>query len=198
MMKQTMLLIDYENIHHIDLSLIEDETIDIKIFVGQAQNKIPFALVQTAQAFGKRIEWIKIDGVGNNALDFHIAFYLGKLSTEIVEAEFIILSKDKGYDPLIKHINKSQIACKRIQSLSELFPNKFDFVGDSELIGEIIEKLTKVQKNKRPRAKKTLHQYLKSLLSKKKLSDREINTLIDTLLVENKISTGSNRLVYNF
>ena len=196
-MQQTILLVDYENIHHIDLSLIEDEEIEIKIFVGQAQNKIPFGLVETAQKFGTRIEWIKIDGAGNNALDFHIAFYLGKLSLES-EVKFLILSKDKGYDPLIKHVNKSQIGCQRIQSLWELFPEKFDGVQNAELITEVVEKVAKVQKNKRPRAKKTLHQYLKSLLNKKKLSDREINTLIETLFMQDRISAGANRLVYNF
>jgi len=51
----------------------------ILIFICQSQNKIPFELVIAAQNFGSQLEWIKIDGNGPNALDFHIAFYLGEI-----------------------------------------------------------------------------------------------------------------------
>ena len=195
---KTILLVDYENIHNIDLSIIQEQNIDIKIFVGQAQNKIPFKLVQTAQKFGQRVEWIKIEGAGSNALDFHIAFYLGQSTKDLEGVTFLILSKDKGFDPLIRYINKSKINCQRIESLPGTLPEKCDLPSNTDLISEIIEKLSKIQKNKRPRAKNTLHQYLKSILNKKKLSDQEINLLVDTLFVQNKISQGNSRLTYNF
>lgn len=192
------LLVDYENIQNIDLSLIEEENIEIKIFVGQTQNKIPFNLVQTAQRFGQRLEWIKIEGIGNNALDFHLAFYLGRLSKDVEGETFLILSKDKGFDPLVRYINKSKVKCQRITSLVEFFREKDLVVRNTDLVVEVIEKLSKVQKNKRPRTKKTLQQYLKSLLRQKKLSESEISVLVETLFAHNKISEGTNRLTYNF
>lgn len=195
---KTILLVDYENIQNIDLSSIKEENIEIKIFVGQTQNKIPFNLVQTAQRFGQRLEWIKIDGIGNNALDFYLAFYLGRLFQNTEGETFLILSKDKGFDPLVRYINKNQVNCYRIQSLVEFFEEQNAIDSNNNLVLEVIEKLSKVEKNKRPRTKKTLQQYLKSLLNKKKLSEQEINTLIETLFIQDKISQGINRLTYNF
>jgi hypothetical protein len=103
-MSDKFLLIDYENIQKVDLSDVADNTL-VRIFVGQSQKSIPIELVKQAQRFGHHLEWIKIEGEGKNALDFHITFYLGKLQTEHKAASFVILSKDKGFDPLIKHIN---------------------------------------------------------------------------------------------
>lgn len=198
-LNKTVLLVDYENIQNIDLSVIQEQDIDIKIFVGQAQNKIPIELVQATQRFGQRVEWIKIEGTGSNALDFHIAFYLGKFSKDIAGGSFLILSKDKGFDPLIRYINKSKVNCQRIQSLLELSKEKDVLISqNTDSIVKVIENLSKIQKNKRPRTRKTLRQHIKSLLNQKKLSDQEIDTLVDTLFVQKKISEASNHLTYNF
>ncbi|MGG6296894.1 PIN domain-containing protein [Leptolyngbya sp. AN02str] len=198
-LKKTILLVDYENIQNINLSVIQEQEIEIKIFVGQAQNKVPIELVQATQKFGSRVEWIKIEGTGSNALDFHIAFYLGRFSKDIGGGSFLILSKDKGFDPLIKYINKSKVNCQRIQSLLELSKEKDALISqNTDSITKAIENLSKIQKNKRPRTRKTLRQHIKSLLIQKKLSDQEIDTLVDTLFVQKKISEASNHLTYNF
>ncbi|MBD2072669.1 hypothetical protein H6F86_01950 [Phormidium sp. FACHB-592] len=198
-LKKAILLVDYENVQNIDLSEIQEQDIDIKIFVGQAQNKIPMELVQATQRFGQRVEWIKIEEAGSNALDFHIAFYLGKLSKEIGAGSFLILSNDKGFDPLIKHISKSKIKCQRIQSLLAVSKEKNVLISQNvDSIAKVIENLSRIQKNKRPRTQKALRQHIKTLLLQKKLSDKEIDTLVDNLFVQKKISEVSNRLTYSF
>jgi PIN domain len=197
--KKTILLVDYENIQNIDLSVIQEQDIDIKIFIGPAQNKIPIELVQASQQFGHRVEWIKIEAAGSNALDFHIAFYLGKFCKELGGGTFLILSKDKGFDPLIKYMNKSKVNCKRVQNLLDCFKKKDETVSqNSTSIAKVIENLSKIQKNKRPRTRKTLSQHIKSLLTQKKPSEQEVDTLVDTLFLQKKISEISNHLTYNF
>lgn len=198
-LKKTILLVDYENIQNIDLSIIHDQDIEIKIFVGQAQNRIPIELVQATQRFGQRVEWIKIEGAGSNALDFHIAFYLGRWSKGAEGSSFLILSKDKGFDPLMKYLNRSKINCQRIQSLLELSREKDMLPAENtDSIAKVIENLSKIQKNKRPRTRKTLRQHIKSLLVQKKLNDQEIDTLVDTLFVQKKVSEVSGHLTYSF
>jgi hypothetical protein len=197
--QKTVLLIDYENVQDIDLSIIQEQDVDIKIFVGQAQSKIPVNLVQATQQLGARVEWIKIEGAGNNALDFHIAFYLGKSSKDMGGESFIILSKDKGFDPLVKYLRKSKIKCRRIQSLLELSKEKNASTHqNSDLIAKVDKNLSKIQKDKRPRTQKTLRQHIKSLFNQKKMSDHEIDTLIESLFIQKKISEVSDRLTYNF
>ena len=55
-----------------------------------------------------------------SALDFHIAYYLGKLSAAHPDAYFHIVSKDKGFDPLIKHLKDQKIFCSRWASVLEI------------------------------------------------------------------------------
>ncbi|WP_088892479.1 PIN domain-containing protein [Leptolyngbya ohadii] len=142
-LKKTVLLVDYENVQKVDLSLIQEQDIDIKIFVGQAQNKIPIDLVQATQQLGQRVEWVKIDGAGNNALDFHIAFYLGRFSSDAEGRFFLILSKDKGFDPLLKYVNKNnKIKCRRINSLVELSQEKTK--AKETLISQDTDSITKI------------------------------------------------------
>lgn len=176
-MEKNVLFIDYENIQNIDLPLLQDSNIEIKIFVGQSQAKIPFEFVEAAQTFGKSIEWVRIDGNGKNALDFHIAFYLGSLSKERKGASFIILSKDTGYDPLIRHVNKQNIACRRINSILELSKKNELLAMNNELMAKIMDNLTKINKNRRPRTRKTLYTHI-SALFQKKLGEAEISKVL--------------------
>lgn len=198
-LKKTILLVDYENIQNFDLSIIQKQDIEIKVFVGQAQNKIPIELVQSIQQLGQKVEWIKIEGAGSNALDFHIAFHLGRLSKEIGEGTFFVLSKDKGFDPLIKYISKSKINCQRIESLLKLSKEKEVAISqNADSIATVIGNLSKIEKNKRPKTQKALRQHIKTLLVQKKLSEQSIDALVNALFVEKKVSEASNHLTYNF
>lgn len=197
-MGRTILLIDFENVQNVDLSTISKKNIEIKIFVGQSQNKISFDLVQATQCFGNTIEWIKAEGSGSNSLDFHIAFYLGKLSRDNPKTSFIILSKDKGFDPLIRYICKQEIACQRIQSLLELANEKERISLDENLIVKVLENLSRIDNNKRPKNRRTLRQHIKTILAQNKLSEQELDTLVDILIVQKKVSEVSDRIAYNF
>jgi hypothetical protein len=194
-MSDKFLLIDYENIQKVNLSDVPDNIL-IRIFVGQSQKNLPFELVQQAQRFGHCIEWIKVEGQGNNALDFHIAFYIGKLQTEHKRASFIILSKDKGFDPLIKHINNLKVNCRRINSLFELSTVTDNYSKDQNLT-RTIELLSKIDKSKRPRKRTTLTQHISSFFQKK-IDGSEIDKIIDYLFIEKLVSETGGKLSYNF
>jgi hypothetical protein len=92
----------------------------LKVFVGATQSKLPFNLVTAIQRMGERAEYIKIAGVGPNALDFHIAYYIGRIACDEPEAFFHVISKDTGFDPLIQHLKDRKIFCGRWQSLEDI------------------------------------------------------------------------------
>src|SRR3546814_10235162 len=81
-MKTNYILIDYENVQPKNLALLEGDHFRVKVFIGAALAKLPFDLVAGMQALGSRAEYIRISGNGPNALDFHIAYYIGKRSEE--------------------------------------------------------------------------------------------------------------------
>jgi hypothetical protein len=116
---KTAILVDLENVKTIDFNKVPSDAF-VFIFTGENQNKIEFTMVSQAQKLGERVSWIKIKGNGKNAADFHIAFILGKYSVESPQAKYFIISRDKGFDPLIKYLLDNKIDCKRIESESEL------------------------------------------------------------------------------
>lgn len=76
-MTDRVLLIDLENVQKIDLSAVPAD-VRVLVFSGATQRKVPHDLVVQAQLLGGRLTWIGIAGNVPNALDFHIAFYLGQ------------------------------------------------------------------------------------------------------------------------
>lgn len=119
-MPERILLVDLENVQTIDLSRVPPNA-RVKIFYGTTQKKLPAELVVQAQPLGRRLEWVKISGQGPNALDFHIAFYLGQELASSPDSECAILSRDTGFDPLIRHLLALGRTCRRASSLQDAF-----------------------------------------------------------------------------
>lgn len=69
---------------------------------------------------GPDAEYIQIEGSGRNALDFHIAYMLGRLAADAPGAQLHVISKDKGFDPLIKYLNAQKIASHRWTSIADI------------------------------------------------------------------------------
>ena len=116
-MRPNIVLIDFESVQPASLAALAADHFRVKVFVGATQSKLPFDLVTATQQMGNRAEYIKIAGVGPNALDFHIAYYIGRLAAHEPEAFFHIISKDTGFDPLIQHLKDNKIFCGRWQAL---------------------------------------------------------------------------------
>jgi hypothetical protein len=189
------IFVDFENVQSFDLSSL-DETTKVYIFVGRQQNKIPFELVTSAQRRGKGLEWIQISGQGRNALDFHIAYYLGELNqTTPREVHFTVLSKDTGYDPLIQHLSEFGRQCKRINSLKEIADYSKEELEDPNT-QQVIQNLKKIEKSKRPRTRNTLAKHVSHVL-RGRVSPEEASGVIDNLFVMGRISERSGRLIYN-
>lgn len=120
-MSSTLLLVDFENVHKVDISLLDDSYRAI-IFVGANQNPPKAAKNKATAHRFTRVDFLKVEGTGRNALDFYIAFQLGRTFETAPDTECIVLSKDKGYDPLLVHLNKNGLKCRRVNSLEELLP----------------------------------------------------------------------------
>ncbi len=88
--------------------------------LSKAQDKISVALALALQT-SRRCEFVLTNATGKNALDFHIAFYLGVLSCTHPECKAYVISRDTGYDSLIEWINKHMgIAACRFSSFDSL------------------------------------------------------------------------------
>jgi len=111
-------LIDYENVQPTDIAMLRDGPFKVRVFLGANQAKIPVALAAALQGLGANAEYVLLESPGPNALDFHIAYYVGFLSGQDSSAFFHIISKDAGFDPLIKHLKAKGVFVQRSVSIS--------------------------------------------------------------------------------
>ncbi|HRX61190.1 MAG TPA: PIN domain-containing protein [Candidatus Competibacter sp.] len=119
-MKTNYVLIDYENVQIKSLALLKDEHFHMRVFLGPNNTKLPVELVIAMQELGERAEYIVLETAGRNALDFHIAYYLGALASKDPLGFFHIISKDTGFDPLIQHLKSKKIFAARSASIEEM------------------------------------------------------------------------------
>lgn len=179
-MATNYILIDFENVHPKNLELVTKHPFKVFVFVGANQMKVPFDLADSMQLLGKDAKYIKITGTGQNALDFHIAYYIGELAGKDPEAQFHIISKDKGFDPLIKHLKERKIKVMRETDLAEIPLLRVPVsTSNDEKIAAIVKNLGG-RGQSRPRKVRTLENTINNLFTRK-LEKNELGELIKEL-----------------
>jgi hypothetical protein len=204
--KTHYVLIDLENIQPEHMSVLDGHNFKVIVFVGENQSKLSFDLVLAVQNLGENAEYIKIKGNGPNALDFHVAFYIGQLSKENSDGHFHIISKDKGFDPLIKHLESKKILAQRHKDINELpllkpanatkkEPVQVSSPANSAIKANHVQRIVEFLRsrgNAKPRKLKTLSNSINSLFLKK-LAEDELNALIDELVRRGIVIVGNDK-----
>jgi hypothetical protein len=218
-----ILFVDFENVPKVDLSALPDE-VHVPFFFGASQKTVPKALFDVARRLGERFISIDIEGQGKNALDFHIAFYLGELLKAAPRAECVILSRDKGFDPLVRHLVGRGFAVRRVGAVAEAFAGerapraeraprterpapraprvpaperqRRAPAVDAEVLQRVKHWLARLPARNRPRKRKGLVASLKSHLAGK-LEAPALEALVDALVAEGVISAKDGALTWN-
>ena len=194
-MKTNIILIDFENVQPKDLAQLRGRPFKTKVFCGANQTKVPLDLAAELQTLGPDAEYIRIQGTGPNALDFHIAYYIGRLSTELPGATFHIVSKDKGFDPLIKHLKTQNISCTRIASLGHVpAPSAPTLPTPPDRIQKVVDGLLK-RKHSKPANLKKLTAFIKAQLNKEG-TDEAVSQVIKRLTDAGMKILQDNKVTY--
>jgi hypothetical protein len=112
--------VDFENVHQIDLSIIGDKSVSFMLLVGASQTKFNVELVEKLMERAASIQLERLKSSGKNALDFALSFYVGRAVAADPTGYFHIISKDKGFDPLIEHLRSRNIRARRHNDFAEL------------------------------------------------------------------------------
>jgi hypothetical protein len=190
---EQVVLVDFENVQKLDLARLPAQA-RIKVFVGQTQSKLPTALVQQSQALGSRLTWVTIDGNGRNALDFHIACHLGEGICKSPQAEFVILSNDKGFDPLVRHLVARGFKCRRDGQARPAPASKPPLSAHAQAVADLLKRF---EKKRRPRKRTTLHNFLVTHFQKR-LTAEEVTQAVEQLLKVGLIAGTEAAVTYNF
>lgn len=194
-MRTNHVLIDYESVQPASLSALAQEHFKVTIFVGERQAKIGFDCANALQHMGERGQYIKIVGMGPNALDFHIAFYLGRLAAAEPDAYFHVISKDTGFDPLIAHLKRIGILAARSIELSQLPILKLAMAQSPEERQAAILANLQQRGASKPRTVKTLSSTINALFQKS-LEEQEIASLLQRLEQQGIISITGTKVSY--
>jgi hypothetical protein len=194
-MNKQYVLIDYENIQPADMQALDRDSFHAIVFVGANQTKVTYEAAEVLQRMGERASYIKISGNGNNALDFHIAFYIGELTAKEPDACFHVVSKDTGFDPLIQHLKSRKISVRRVKTLTDLSLAKAVSrkVG-TDRVSAIIANLTQMGASK-PRTLRTLASTINAFFQKT-LSEAEVQGIIAELTKKGIVVVNESKVAY--
>lgn len=151
------------------------------VFVGSSQKWVPIEVVASARTLGHRVQWHRVDGNGSNALDFHIACQLGRVLEKTPCIHCIVLSKDKGFDPLLRHQNRSGLKCGRMNSLLELDPK--GALTEEPNDKRVLELLRKTEKKS---------------CSRKEITELGVDRIIEILFAKKVISESKKIITSDF
>ncbi len=196
-MKTTFVLVDFENVQPKDLALLNGGSHKIKIFLGNHQGKISIAIARALQEFGRDVEYIQVSGSGNNAVDFHIAYYIGRLAATMPDAHFYVISKDTGFDPLIKHLQEQGMHCGRSISIAAISHVPVKISGSVTIADQakvVVLNLAKRQSG-RPRTLKTLRSTIKALFGSHLIED-ELDRIIEYLTKHEVLKITDDKVQY--
>jgi len=194
-MRQNIVLIDFENVQPESLGVLAQDHFRVLVFVGADQTRVPFDTAASLQQLGSRAEYIKIGGNGSNALDFHIAYYVGQLAAADPTAYFHIVSKDTGFDPLVAHLKSKKIFAGRVKDIADIPVVKAaSKKTPAERVSIVLDKLRQPQVTK-PRTVKTLSSAIASFFQKQ-LPDEEVAAVVEGMVKARAISIEGTKVTY--
>ncbi len=160
--------VDFENVHQLDFSVMGSKPVHFTLLVGAQQSRMGVVLVQQLLKYADSVEQVRLTSSGQNALDFALAYYVGRAAVADPSGYFHIVSKDKGFDPLIEHLRSQRIRARRHDNFSTLTfsaPGKRPSPLPEAPLERALEHLKRHPDN-RPKRRVTLVTHLQSLLGK--------------------------------
>lgn len=112
--------VDFENVPNVDLALIRDRAADVTLLIGEKQRRIDLELVRQIHAHATQVTLIEVGASGRNALDLVLAWHLGHAAERYPGDMFFVVSKDKDFDPLIKHLRSRGLEVARVDAFDAL------------------------------------------------------------------------------
>lgn len=194
-MSTNYILIDFENVQPKNLEELASHPFKVFVFVGANQSKVSFDLAASMQSLGDSAEYIKIAGNGPNALDFHIAYYIGEIAAQDDKANFFIISKDTGFDPLIRHLKSRKVKVQRCKVLADIPLLKVTNAKTTDDKITAIVKNLKGRGNSKPRKVSTLSNTIKNMFAQK-LKDSDVSQLVKQLKQLKYIIINENKVTY--
>jgi hypothetical protein len=194
-MRTNYVMIDFESVQPSGLDLLRQDHFKVLVFVGANQGKVSFETAHALQNMAEKAEYVKISGAGKNALDFHIAFYIGQLVEKDPKAFFHIISKDSGFDPLVAHLKSKGVLAARARSIGEIPLVKTGNAKSPEDRARLFIAKLDQPKVTKPRTVKTLTSTIGAFF-RKQLTDADVSAVIAAMEKDGYILVVDGKVTY--
>jgi PIN domain-containing protein len=193
--RTNFVLIDSENVKPEYIEKLKHEHFRVVVFVGANLKRLDFAIVNAVQSLGSKGSYVQISSHGPSALDFHIAYYIGRLAAAYPDAYFHIISKDKGFDPLIKHLKNQKIFCSRWASVLDIpLLKATDDLPPAQRAAEFYEKRIRLAKA-RPATVASLQSAILSHFHKM-ISEKDAAEVLQALIAAGHVVVNGRKITY--
>ena len=196
-MRTNHVLIDYENVQPKSLAELQHDHFNVIVLVGANQTKLDFEVSQALLTLAPRAQLVKISGNGKNALDFHIAYYIGHISASDPHAFFHIISGDSGFDPLIQHLKTKKIYCARSKDIGDMPIVRTSRSKTPAEKAVLVANRLQASGTTRPRTTKTLLSTINSWFQKE-LSETDQQLILAALIKQGTLAVDNNKVTYHF
>jgi len=107
----THVLLDYENVQPTEeeLRAMVPDAGQVWVFHGPHQRQVE----QRFASYGANATAVPISKTGKNALDFHLSFYMGYIAARNSASAMVVVSNDKGYEPMLEHARAMGFAVRQ-------------------------------------------------------------------------------------
>lgn len=202
--ENSYILVDFENVQIKPelLDIFQKTHFRIVMFFGPHQKVLSKKYEHAATCVVARKS-------GKNAVDFHITYYIGKLSEKEPGAGFYILSRDTGYDPLIAYLHGVGIQASRFEDIFNI-PGVLEMqqkalrakrkaakpkVPDKD-IARAVQILSKIDDNILPKKIKPLSNMINSFFQNNLSEDRQAE-VIRKLMAHRYICVRGQKVSYS-
>ncbi len=116
--RKNHIFVDFENGVNVDLDLIEGKPVHVTIVTGKHQSSLPKTLAKQFLRFSEQVSVIDNEQLGPNAADFVLAMEVGRKSINDPKGFYHIVSRDRGFDAVVKHLRSLNIMSARIEDFA--------------------------------------------------------------------------------
>jgi hypothetical protein len=112
--------VDFENVASVDLSIFTSKTLHLTLLLGPKNTKLKTPLVEALVQNAATVELVRLDSSGRNAVDFALAYYLGRAVLANPCGYFHIVAEDTDYSPLVEHLRSKHVNLRLHKDFSTL------------------------------------------------------------------------------
>jgi hypothetical protein len=189
MSRLNYIFVDFENVQEQQLDRIANKPVKLSLILGERHRSLPLDFVKLIHKYSDQVELVSTGLAGKKALDFVLACEVGSRCEKDPKGYFHVLSRDKGFDALIKHLKAKGVLAARHAAFSEI-PVLMNLDERVKVVADHF----KANQTSRAKTRNTLESQIQAFFGKA-LSQEEVEATVQGLVEEGVMALSKDARV---